>query len=318
MKSRTILFFVNIVIFFTGISCSTVPRSNIEIANQEEPVQYQKSLHYIALDKENRIIVASIKGLITRIDDIEGKNRVTFGTWGTDKGNFRTLLGVAVDSKNRIYVVDQKNQRLVRIDDVYGNGWITFDFTSGDLNSLGIRGLCIDTYDRIYISDEAKHKIIRMDDIEGNNLVQFGSYGSGEMQFASPYTLDIDSLGRIYIADGGNNRIVRVDDMSGAGWVTFGKDGKGVGEFHRTYGVALNEKDQIIISDGNGRFVQIDDMNGLNWREIKPEELEKGIPLSLAGVQVDSQQRILYIDYDNARICRIDSIDGDGFISYTY
>lgn len=301
-------------------SCASTPAGKPIAESQEEPRKYQNSLHYLTLDTRERILVASTNGFIARIDDLQGRNETTYGSWGLDTGNFRLLLGIAVDSRDRIYIVDQKNQRLVRIDDFSGKGWTTIDFSSGETGTYGLRGLCIDKNDRIYLTDEAKHKIVRMDDIEGNNLVQFGGYGSGVMQFASPCTLDTDSAGRLYIIDYGNRRLVRMDDMTGKGWVTYGGEGDAVVESGRPLGVALNAQDQILLTLGNGHLVQIDDMDGGNRKELNLQALIPGqvTPLLLAGAKFDSSQRILFMDYGNGAICRIDSIAGAGFISYSF
>lgn len=319
MKRGTVnLIVAAIACLALGACASAKVTAKVEEPSLPEKRDYTQSLHYIAFDKENRMLLGSTHGFVVRLDDISGANLKTYGTWGMGQGQFRVIMGVAVDSKDRIYILDQKNLRLVRVDDMEGNGWKTLDFSSGELMSVGMRSVHIDARDRIYITDEAKHRIVRMDSIEGDNLVSYGTYGTGQGQFASPYTMALDELGRIYVADGGNSRIVRIDDMDGSGWTTFGKEGMGVGEFHRTFGVDLDSKGRIYVSDGGGRLVKIDDMEGSNWEEVRLRDLANGRLFNHAGLKIDKDGKILFPDYTNGRLLRIDSIKGDGYIWYSF
>lgn len=54
-----------------------------------------------------------------------GQNRTTFGSTGGGYNQFSSPIGIAIDSKDRIYIVDHGNHRIVRIDDMNGTNWTT-------------------------------------------------------------------------------------------------------------------------------------------------------------------------------------------------
>jgi hypothetical protein len=50
---------------------------------------------------------------------------------GFGQNQFASPAGIAIDSADRIYVADFVNDRLVRIDDMSGIGWIATSSESG-------------------------------------------------------------------------------------------------------------------------------------------------------------------------------------------
>src|SRR5215469_14734200 len=76
------------------------------------------------LDSLGRIYVAdTYNSRIVRIDDFKGTNWTTFGTYGSDAGQFNNPYAISVDASGEIYVMDSGNSRLVRIDDMNGTNW---------------------------------------------------------------------------------------------------------------------------------------------------------------------------------------------------
>jgi hypothetical protein len=77
---------------------------------------------------------------ITRMDDVTGKNTITFGsTQGSGTGQFSILTSIWVTSNGQIYVADAGNQRVVRIDDMAGKNWTALGgkpgFAAGEFQS---------------------------------------------------------------------------------------------------------------------------------------------------------------------------------------
>src|SRR5260370_14277628 len=72
----------------------------------------------------------SNSGQILRSDDLDGTNLISYGTQGSDVGQFYGAYGIALDSVGRIYVADTYNSRVVRIDDMNGTNCTSFG-TSG-------------------------------------------------------------------------------------------------------------------------------------------------------------------------------------------
>src|SRR5437762_2326494 len=156
-------------------------------------------------------------GQILRSDDLNGTNLVSYGTQGSDVGQFYGAYGIAVDSAGRIYVADTYNARIVRIDDMNGTNWTSFGTYGSDVGQFNNpSGISVDPAGRIYVMDTGNDQLVRIDDMNGANWTTFSSTGSGDGQLAQ-YVAPVafDSSGRIYVADTGHRPHVRMDDMAG-------------------------------------------------------------------------------------------------------
>jgi DNA-binding beta-propeller fold protein YncE len=80
----------------------------------------------IAVDGQGNVIVADTANHCLVIRDLWGGTWQSFGVQGSGKDEFQSPTDIAIDALNRIYVVDSGNQRLVRMDDVSGRGWVAF------------------------------------------------------------------------------------------------------------------------------------------------------------------------------------------------
>src|SRR6267143_1889177 len=67
-------------------------------------------------------------GQILRSDDLNGSNLISYGTQGSDVGQFYGAYGIAVDSAGRIYVADTYS--VVRVDDMTGTNWTSISLGS--------------------------------------------------------------------------------------------------------------------------------------------------------------------------------------------
>lgn len=247
----------------------------------------------------------------------------SLGSWGSGVGQFSGPQSIATDSKNRIYVSDSTNCRIVRMNDIYGSEWTVFGRMGRGEGELTCPwGIAIDSSDRIYISDRGNNRIVRIDDMTGAGWMTLGSFGNGEAQFGEPTDIAVDGNGRIYVADMYFRRVVSMDDISGAGWVSFGDRSPNhpypsdQGEFREPHGIAVDSKGRIFIADTYGScIVRIDDMTGSNRTEFGSIGQDEGQFWNEEDVFIDSFDRIYSADRANNRIIRIDGISGDGWIA---
>jgi sugar lactone lactonase YvrE len=197
-------------------------------------------------------------GQILRSDDLQGTNLISYGTQGSDVGQFYGAYGIALDSAGRIYIADTYNGRIVRIDDMNGTNWTSFGAYGSDVGQFNNpMAVSIDSAGGIYVMDTGNSRLVRMDDMNGTNWTTMSGVGSGVGQFTQ-YSAPVafDATGRIYIADAG--RIVRMDDMSGTNWTTLTIS---------PLGVAVDAAGRIYILQ-SGTVVRVDDMTGANWTTI--------------------------------------------------
>jgi streptogramin lyase len=218
----------------------------------------------------------SNSGQILRSDDLDGTNLISYGTQGSDVGQFYGAYGIALDSAGRIYVADTYNSRVVRIDDMNGTNWTSFG-TSGSAvgQFMNPSGISLDSAGRIYVMDSGNNQLVRMDDMNGTNWTSMSGIGSGVGQFAQ-YAAPVafDASGRIYVADSGNKRIVRMDDMNGTNWTTLTQSpviNSYIYSLQSPIGVAVDPAGKIYIADAEyyqPAVIRVDDMMGANWTSI--------------------------------------------------
>jgi sugar lactone lactonase YvrE len=238
----------------------------------------------------------SNSGQILRSDDLNGTNLISYGTQGSDVGQFYGAYGIALDSAGKIYVADTYNSRVVRIDDMNGTNWTTFG-TSGSAvgQFMNPSGISVDSAGRIYVMDTGNNQLVRMDDLSGTNWTTMNAIGSGVGQFAQ-YVAPVafDATGRIYVADGGNRRIVRMDDMNGTNWTTLTQSPVINGYIYSLQspvGVALDSAGKIYVADAGSyqaSVVRVDDMTGANWTSIY-----LGANSTPNGIAIDSSGMVL-------------------------
>ena len=218
----------------------------------------------------------SNSGQILRSDDLNGTNLISYGTQGSDVGQFYGANSIALDSAGRVYIADTYNSRVVRIDDMNGTNWTSFGTWGSDVGQfMNLSGISVDSASRIYVMDTGNNRLVRIDDINGTNWTTISGIGSGVGQFAQ-YVAPVafDASGRIYVADAGNGRLVRMDDMNGTNWTTLTQSpviNTYIYSLQSPIGVAVDAAGKIYIADAEyyqPAVVRVDDMTGANWTSI--------------------------------------------------
>lgn len=84
--------------------------------------------------------------------------------------------------------------------------------------------------------------------------LKWGSSGSGEGQFDSPFGVAVDGSGNVYVVDTYNHRIQKFDTY-GAFLAKWGSQGSGDGQFDGPVGVAVDSSGNVYVTDtGNSRI----------------------------------------------------------------
>jgi sugar lactone lactonase YvrE len=196
-------------------------------------------------------------------------------------------LGVAVDLYNNVYIADNGNYRIRKVDT---NGIITTVAGIGGSYGFGrsgdgglatnahiyAQGLAVDQYQNIYIADgnstvrKVTHSTGIITTAVGNGNYGFSGDGGAATNaaLASPTGVAVDLAGNIYVADYENNRVRMVNTaaipvistIAGTGTAGYSGDA-GVptsARLNQPYGVALDDTGNLYIADaGNYRIRKI-------------------------------------------------------------
>ena len=129
-----------------------------------------------------------------------------WGKPGTGDGELNGPAGIAVDSSDNLFVVDQHNSRVQKFtsDGKFIANWGSFGGGNGQFNLPW--GAAVDKDDNVYIADWRNNRIQKFTN-DGEFLAAFGNSGEGEGQFQRPTSVAVDPEGFIYVADWGNERV---------------------------------------------------------------------------------------------------------------
>ena len=133
---------------------------------------------------------------------------------------------------------------------------------------------------------------------------QWGSQGSADGQFNSPFDIAVGKSGNIYVADSGNNRIQKFDS-NGNFLSTWGTTGSGNGQFNGARDVAVDKSGNVYVTDMFNNRVQKFDPDGkflTAWAE-GPNTYSNTLVFYIA---VDQSGSVYLSDFYN-RIVKFDS-----------
>ena len=132
----------------------------------------------------------------------------TWGSQGSEDGQFEAPVGLAVDGSGNVYVVDQGNCRIQ-----------TFTASGGFLAKWGgpgvdegqfdhPHGIATDTAGNVYVADSWNDRIQKFTS-SGTFVAAWGNtgQGDGDGDLKWPEGVAVDASGNVYVTDTGNYRV---------------------------------------------------------------------------------------------------------------
>src|ERR1022692_3010259 len=238
--------------------------------------------------------------------------------------------GLAVDSKNNLYVADQKVGAIF----IFNTETREVELIKNKVHAHFVRiiGLAMDDNDRLFVSDpglrhilvfDANHKaedvitggmaidrenrLLYVADVALDQILvydadsfkllrQIGTTGHNHElttpgDFAKPTGVAVDQDGNLYVCDTMNNRI-EIFDADGKFVSTFGKAGDGPGYFARPKGVAIDSDGHIWVADGQQDRVQVFNKEAQLLITFGGHGLLPGQFQGLVGIATDKNNRV--------------------------
>jgi len=235
-----------------------------------------------------------------------GDYQSQWGMNGSTSGKFDQPMGVAVDDKGNVYVVDTGNNRVQKFNSsgAFEREWGGFGTGNGQFNQptdIALVGWVV------FVADTGNNRIQRFDR-NGNFNRQWGSAGNGEGEFNEPTGVAVDKCGRVYVADTGNHRI-QIFNFSGNFNKEFGSAGSGDGQFSRPMGVTVYGCDNLYVADTDNHRVQKfyfgwDGTFSLKWGTAGSANGQFNRP---RGMATDRYGNVYVTDANNNRVQEFDS-----------
>ncbi len=203
------------------------------------------------------------------------------GSEALGAAQFAVPQGINHDKQGNIYVVDQHNHRVRKLDPE-GNPISMFGIRgTGDGFLEYPRGIAVDDGGNVYVTDQSR---VQKFDAQGNFIFKFGVWGTGDGQLLNPDGIHIDSDGYIYVADGHK---VQKFDAQGNFIRKFGSDGTGEGQFQGPLDVTLDAIGNVFVADVINNNVQKFDAQGNFLQRIGVSSTGVGLLNYAQSVSVD-------------------------------
>ncbi len=304
---------------------------------------------YIADAGHNRIRMVNTSGIITTIAGT--------GTGGYNGDNILATsaelkgpTGVAVDAAGNVYIADNYNNRIRKIDatgiitTVAGNGTMGYsgDGAAATAAALNLpHELAVTPAGIIYISDTWNNCVRKVDaagiitTIAGN-----GTYGyngdnipATSAMLYRPYGLSIDASENVYVADDGNHRIRKIKNtgiiITIAGNDTSGYNGDNqpatAAQLNDPFYATTDQFGNVYIADpGNFRIRMINTSGIINTIagigiDSCPDDGQDAISAKLASpiaISIDSYNDIYITDFGCDRIYSFRSVEGSKNVTF--
>jgi DNA-binding beta-propeller fold protein YncE len=248
----------------------------------------------IALDsKGNIFLVDGVNSRIVVVDD-NGGWKFSFGSEGTEKGQFKLPLGIDISGSGKVFIADTGNRR-IQVFDSEGNFLYMFTVKAGPgeapTEPVDVAASKLSNY--LYVSDNNNHNI-KVYKQNGTYDFEWGGFGEASGEFRYPGIMTLNEYNEIFIVDVLNTRVQKFDPF-GKYIASIGSWGVLQGHLFRPKGVALDKKNRVLVSDSYlgviqaftdlGRFI------GVICENNKMKKFKSPV-----GILADKNDRLLVVE----------------------
>jgi DNA-binding beta-propeller fold protein YncE len=232
------------------------------------------------------------------VDD-PARPELVWGRRGVQDGDLMRPRAIAIDARDRLYLVDftARIQVYDRDGRYLERTWTTPDYRNGRPS-----GLSIDRDGNLLVSDSHYHcfRVYSPDGVELRRLGGQAGTGPGQLGYVSDVVQDAD--GFYYVAEFGQNQRITKLDADGRFVCCWGREGTEPGEFQRARALALGPDGNLYVADACNHRIQVFTRAGQlvrHWGQSGPEPGQLSYPYDLAF----NKDGVLYVvEYGNNRV----------------
>lgn len=226
---------------------------------------------------------------------------------GPGDGLVLSPRGLATDSANNVFVVDQANNRVQKFNS--SGGFVLKFGSGGSANGQFVTafGVALDSAGNIYVTDSTpeprSNGFVQKFDSSGGFLAAWGTAG----QFVNGAGgVAVDSFSNVYVAHPSGNRIYKFTS-TGTLITTLGSAGSGNGEFNGPMGLAIDAANNLYVSEIGNNRVQVFDSAFTFVRKFGTAGTGDGQFNGPQGLVIDGSGNVHVADTGNSRIQKFDS-----------
>jgi DNA-binding beta-propeller fold protein YncE len=223
--------------------------------------------------------------------DDPSRPELVWGRRGVQNGDMVRPRAVAIDARDRLYIVDftARIQVYDRDGQYLGPTWATPDYRNGRPS-----GLSIDRDGNLIVSDSHYH-CFRIYSTEGVELRKLGG-DAGTAPGQLGYVSDVvqDAEGNYYVAEFGENQRISKFDTEGKFLFCWGSAGTEPGQFARARALALGPDGNLYVADACNHRIQVFSREGRLvrfWGQSGSEPGQLHYPYDLAF----NKEGVLYV-----------------------
>ena len=249
----------------------------------------------VAVSNSGEVFVSECFGHCISVYSREGKPIRSFGSEGSNNGQFDQPHGVAVTSDNHVLVADECNHRIQMftfegrfVKSVGKNGQEPLQFSLPS-------GLAVHSSGKVFVADCENHRIQVL-----NSDFSYSHMVGKDRQFGYPRGVAIDSgSGLVYVADRHSSR-VKLFSLDGQLISSFGSEGSQLGQLLLSYGICVDSTNTVYVTDMNDR-VSVYTSSGQFIKCFGTRGSGEGELNGPRGVAIDNTTGALYVcdSYNN-------------------
>lgn len=216
-----------------------------------------------------------------------------------DVGKLSMPIGLDVDGKGNLYVVDASSKQVMVYD---ASGKFLRALAEPKLFSRP-SGIAVDEAgERVYVVDTGsvtneEHRVRVFDAKDGTHLLDIGKRGAEKGELNLPRDVVIGQNGLVYVVDGGNFR-VQAFKPDGSFVRSFGEVGRRSGQFSRPKEAAVDAEGNVYVIDTAFGNYQIFTAEGQLLLAVGGRSENDGMAKYMlpAGIAIDGDGRVYVVD----------------------